>query len=70
MYDYSKLKGKIAEKGYTKCSLSKALKMHPNSLSYRLDNKLEFKQDDMVKICDVLGIKHKDIPVYFFTLQL
>ncbi len=70
MYDYSKLKGKIAEKGYTKCSLSKALQMHPNSLSDRLDNKLEFKQEDMVKICDLLGIKHKDIPVYFFTLQL
>lgn len=70
MYDYSKLKGKIAEKGYTKLSLSKALQMHPNSLNDRLDNKLEFKQDDMVKICDVLGIKHKDIPQYFFTLQL
>jgi lambda repressor-like predicted transcriptional regulator len=70
MYDYSKLKGKIAEKGYTKFSLSKALQMHPNSLSGRLDNKLEFKQEDMVKICDILGIKHKDIPVYFFTIKL
>ena len=44
MYDYSKLKGKIAEKGYTKFSLSKALQMHPNSLSGRLDNKLEFTE--------------------------
>lgn len=70
MYDYSKLKGRIAEKGYTKCGFAKVLNMHPNSLSYRLDNKLEFTQEDIVKICDVLGIKHKDIPVYFFTLQL
>ena len=48
MYDYSKLNGKIAEKGYTKCSLSKALKMHPNSLNDRLDNKLEFKHHSCV----------------------
>ena len=66
MYDYSKLKGRIVEKGYNQNSLSKALDMHPNSLRDRLENRLEFKQEDMVKMCNVLGIKYGTIQ--FFTL--
>lgn len=70
MYDYSKLNGKIAECGYTQNALAKTVKMHPNSLRDRLENRLEFKQDDIIRMCDTLGIKYKEIPIYFFTVKL
>ena len=70
MYDYSKLNGKIAECGYTQHGLAKAVKMHPNSLRDRIENRLEFKQDDIIRLSDLLGIKYKDIPTYFFTIKL
>ena len=70
MYDYSKLNGRIAECGYTHNALAKAVKMHPNSLRDRLENRLEFKQDDIIRLSDTLGIKYKEIPTYFFTIKL
>ncbi len=67
-YDYRKLRGKIKEICGTQDAFSEKLGIGRVSLSQRLNNQLEFSQDEMLKSCDILGICREEIPVYFFTL--
>ena len=69
-YDYRKLRGKIKEKCGTQDAFSALLGIGRVSLSQRLNNQLEFSQDEIFKSCDILEIKREDIPEYFFTLEV
>lgn len=69
-YDYGKLRGKIKEVCGTQCAFSEKLGIGRVSLSQRLNNQLEFSQDEMIKACDILGIDRREIPIYFFTLNV
>ena len=69
-FDYSKLLGKIKEKGFTQEEFVKCIGIAPSTFSLRLSSDGYFRQPEMVKICDVLGIAYKDIPVYFFTRKV
>ena len=69
-FDYSKLLGRIKEKGYTLNEIAKCIGLAPSTFSLRLSSDGYFRQPEMVKICDVLGIAYKDIPVYFFTRKV
>lgn len=65
-YNYDKLIGKIAEKFRTQARFSKVMGMSERTLSLKLNNKIDFKQDEIVKACELLEINHAEIPVYFF----
>lgn len=69
-YDYSKLTGRIKECGYTQESLSKILGISETTLNFSLNNKRNFKQDEMLKMCEVLHISKNRITEYFFTHNL
>lgn len=69
-WDYSKLKGKIKEVCGTQDSFAEKIGIGRVSLSQRLNNSLEFSQDEMFKSCDVLGIEKEEIPVYFFSQKV
>lgn len=69
-YDYSKLLGRMKEKHETQVSLAKKAGISAASLNMRLGNYLNFKQDEMLKIADVLEIEPADISAYFFVHQL
>ncbi|MBD5457712.1 MAG: DUF739 family protein [Lachnospiraceae bacterium] len=69
-YDYSKLRGKIKEVCGTQDKFSLQLGIGRVSLSQRLNNQLEFTQDEIFKSCDILNIDKGEIPVYFFTLKV
>lgn len=69
-YDYRKLRGKIKEVCGTQDQFSKKLGIGRVSLSQRLNNQLEFSQDEMLKTCDILEIERAEIPVYFFTIKV
>ena len=69
-FDYSKLKGLIIEKFGNQCRFAKELRVSEHTLSKRLNNFVEFRQSDIVKICDVLGIDPADIHTYFFTVEV
>ena len=69
-YDYSKLRGRIKEKCGTQDIFSEKLGIGRVSLSQRLNNQLEFSQDEIFNACDVLDIPRAEIPVYFFTLKV
>lgn len=69
-YDYSKLRGKIKEVCGTQNNFSIKLGIGRVSLSQRLNNQLEFTQNEIFKSCDILNIKMEEIPIYFFTMKV
>ena len=66
-FDYSKLRGKIKEVYGTQDNFATKLGIGRVSLSQRLNNFLDFSQEEINKSCEILGIKKEEIPIYFFT---
>lgn len=66
-FDYSRLLGKIKERGFSQKTLARAVGMSPNTLSVKLGNKAFFTQKEMKKISSLLLIAQEDIGVYFFV---
>jgi transcriptional regulator with XRE-family HTH domain len=69
-WEYNKLRGKIKETCGTQDRFARRLGIGRVSLSQRLNNQLEFSQDEIFKSCDILGIDANDIPAYFFTKKV
>jgi hypothetical protein len=69
-FDYSKLRGKIKEVYGTQDNFAMALGIGRVSLSQRLNNILDFSQDEIHKACNILGINTEEIPMYFFKLKV
>lgn len=70
VFDYSRLRGRIKEKCDTQDKFSQRMGIGKVSLSKRLNNQLDFSQDEMFKACDILDIDKDEIPVYFFTVKV
>ena len=68
-FDYSKLLGRIKERGYTQETLAKHIAMSESTLSQKLNNKTPFKQRDIREISDALEISSNDIGAYFFYIE-
>jgi len=69
-WDYSKLRGKIREVCGTQDAFADRIGIGRVSLSQRLNNALDFSQDEMFKSCEVLSIDKSEIPVYFFSQKV
>ena len=69
-YDYSKLVGRIIEKYGKRAAFAKAMSLSEHSLSMKLNSKISFKQEEIIKACQLLGVTLADIPTYFFTLDV
>lgn len=65
-FDYSKLLGRIREKGFTQNSLADNLGMKPTTLSLKLNNKGAFRQEEIVKSCALLDISQDEIGTFFY----
>ena len=68
--DYSKLSGRIKEKGFTQETLAKHIGITPGSMSEKLNNKSFFKQMEIFMICQALDIPFDRIGEYFFTREV
>ena len=68
--DYKKLKGKIAEEDFSRIALCKEIGISSTTLSDKLQNKSYFTQEQILSICNVLGIEQKEIPEYFFKYNV
>lgn len=66
-YNYSKLLGRMRERGITQEQLSKEVEMNETTLSAKLNNKSQFKAEEMDAICEVLDISNEEISTYFFA---
>lgn len=66
-YDYSKLKGKIREVYGTDGAFAEAMELGRTSLSFKLNNKSEWSQDEMERAMKLLNIPRSSVRTYFFT---
>ena len=62
---YDKLRGKIKEVCGTQDMFAEKLGIGRVSLSQRLNNQLEFSQDEIFKSCEILKIDLSDMREYF-----
>ncbi len=69
-YNYSKLNGRITEKFGTQAEFAKAMKLSERSISLKLNNKVEWKQDEILRASKLLGFPQIEIPNYFFNLEV
>lgn len=72
-YDYSKLLGRMREKGYTQIEVCKRMRMSETTLNLTLGNKRPFRQTEISKLCSILEIPMEDVALYFFchsTLEI
>lgn len=67
-FDYSKLDGKISEKFGTRGAFAKAMGFSERTLSLKMSGQVPWKQPDMARACEILDIRKKDIPSYFFAV--
>ena len=66
-WTYAKLRGRIKEVFGTQEAFAKAIGISSVSLSQRLNNVLEFTQEEIFNSCEVLNIPLTDMMSYFFT---
>lgn len=69
-YDYSKLLGLIVEKYGTQAKFANAMATSERTISLKLNCKVDWKQNEIVKAADLLGINKEEIPTYFFKLKV
>ncbi len=69
MFDYRNLREKIRVMYRTEAEFTKLINMVPSTFSAKINGNSEFRQDEIMKICEVLKIKPKEIPHYFFCLK-
>ena len=66
-YKYNELYGKICAKFGSISSFASELKKTPDTISAKLHGKRPWKNSEINQTCILLGIEHKDIPIYFFN---
>ena len=67
MYNYSKLLGRMKERGVTQESLAEAIGRDKGTISTKLNNKSNFTAVEIDSICKLLDIDNNDIGAYFFA---
>ena len=66
-YDYRKLRGRIKENFGTQSIFAKEIGLSDVSVSNKLNNNVDWGQEEIEKIISVLDIAYSDIHSYFFT---
>lgn len=69
VFDYSKLRGKIREKFGTQEKFANCIEMSDQLVSGRLNNQSSWKQSEILRACNALGIPKQNIPDFFYTLS-
>lgn len=69
-FKYAKLSGRIKEKFKTQERFAEAMNMSPRSISLKLNNKREWKQNEIDKACELLEIPTSEIGEFFFLPTL
>lgn len=69
-YNYDKLKGRIKEIFDTQENFANAINISSASVSYKLNNKKNFTQNEIFNSIKVLKLKEENIQEYFFTRKV
>ena len=68
-FDYAKLKGRIKEKYRTQENFAEAIGITPTTISFKINGKAKWQQDEIVKAARLLGISKNEIIEYFLTMK-
>lgn len=66
-FDYNKLRGRIVEIFGSQVAFAKKMDWSERTLSLKMNGKVFWKQPEICKAVELLGLDEKEIPVYFFT---
>lgn len=66
-FNYNKLKGRIVEKFGSQSNFAEAFGVSENTMSLKLNNKVRFTTDDIIKSTKLLDIPPAEINQYFFS---
>lgn len=69
-YDYSKLSGRIVEKYGTQAKFADAMNLSERSISLKLNGKVGWKQDEITKACNALGLVFTENFSIFFAIDV
>lgn len=69
-YEYNKLNGKIIEVCSTQAIFAEKMGLSERTISLKLNNKISWKQPEIQKAIEILGLVDNDIQEYFFTLKV
>lgn len=69
-FDYSKLRGRIVEKCGSQKKFADAIGLSNRSVSLKLNGKLTWKQDEIIRSLHVLDLKEEDVQLYFFKIKV
>ena len=69
-FNYDKLKGKIVEIFGTQSNFAIAMGWSERTLSCKMKGAVPWKQTDICKATELLGLESSDIPAYFFTAKV
>ncbi|MGT2833378.1 hypothetical protein Javan249_0006 [Streptococcus phage Javan249] len=69
-YDYSKLNGKIVERFKTQYNFANAMGLSERTVSLKLNNQRYWKNNEISKASELLGISDDEISLYFFDLKV
>ena len=62
---FPELRNLIVARFQTMENFAKAMKLSQTTLSYKLNGKTQWRQNDIVRACDLLNIKDADVSYYF-----
>lgn len=65
-FDYRKLKGAIIEKYESQSAFAKEIGISERTLSLKINGKIAWKQNEILRAIKALGLKNGDIQEYFF----
>lgn len=69
-YEYNKLNGKIIEVCGTQAIFAEKMGLSERTISLKLNNKVSWKQAEIQKALEILGLSDGDIQEYFFTIKV
>lgn len=69
-FNYNKLKGRIVEVFGSQIEFAKAMDWSERTLSLKINGKVAWKQNDIVKAVRLLNLSEGDIQEYFFTMEV
>ncbi len=69
-FNYQKLLGRITEKMGSQAEFARRMELSERTISLKLNGKVPFKQNEIVKASNLLEIDNSDIATYFFTVYV
>ena len=69
-FNYQKLLGRITEKMGSQAVFARRMELSERTISLKLNGKVPFKQNEIVKASNLLEIDNSDIAAYFFTVYV